>query len=255
MNLILIFEDDFTEPDRVTLHGRRMEHLLKVNRVKKGEHLNIGMLNGPMGKGVITEITPNAIEMVVLLDHAPPAPLPLTLLLALPRPKMLKRILQSISSLGVKKIFLINTWRVEKSFWGSPLLEQNRLKTEMILGLEQAKDTLMPQIHLRRMFMPFVTEELPKIATEDNPILLTAHPGGDYPLDPTAHKEKTKDTPGAANEKKDGIRKTILAMGPEGGFIDAEVKSLEKVGFTTVHLGKRILRLETAVPYIISKLF
>lgn len=237
MNLIILFQNDFTEPDRVILQGRRMEHLKKVHRAQPGDELNIGLLNNRMGKGIITQIKADAVEMRVEFDHDPPASLTLTLILALPRPKMLKRILQSLSSLGVKEIFLINTWRVEKSFWSSPLLQQERLEAELLLGLEQSRDTVMPSIHLRRLFMPFVTEELPQIIAKERPLLLTAHPGGEHPC------------------PKNVNQRTILAMGPEGGFIDAEVKSLDQAGFKTVHLGSRILRLETAVPYIISRLF
>jgi len=44
-------------------------------------------------------------------------------------------------------------------------------------------------------------------------------------------------------------------MGPEGGFIDIEVETLEQAGFTTVNFGSRIMRLETAIPFIVGKLF
>ena len=249
MNLILLFQNDFTGTGSVILHGRRMEHMKKVQGAQQGDEFNIGLLNDRMGKGIIIRMEPDAVEMKIVLDHEPPAPLPLTLILALPRPKMLRRILQSISSLGVKEIFLLNTWRVEKSFWSSPLLQQEKLEAELILGLEQAKDTIMPRIHLRHLFMPFVTEDLPQIAAKDNPVLLTAHPGGGYQCPKNVNQKRS------ITQKNNVNQKTILAMGPEGGFIDAEVKSLEQAGFTTVNLGSRILRLETAVPYIISKLF
>ncbi len=243
MNLILLFQNDFIQPNTVCLTGRRLTHLKKVHRAKPGDTLTVGLLDGLMGKGIVTHMGNDRVELEVSLDTPPPAPLPLTLLLALPRPKMLKRILQTIAALGVKEIFLINTWRVEKCFWSSNFLEKKRVEEELILGLEQAKDTLMPQVHLKRLFMPFVTEELPEMIKalmdcgDTPPNLLTAHPGGSLPC------PQNINTP------------TILAMGPEGGFIDAEVSALEKRGFQTVHLGERILRLETAVPFVVSKLF
>ena len=72
----------------------------------------------------------------------------LALLLALPRPKMLKRVLQSVTSLGVKQLYLLNSYRVEKSYWGSPLLQADKLQEQLLLGLEQACDTILPQVHL-----------------------------------------------------------------------------------------------------------
>lgn len=240
MNLILLFEDDFVSPEKVRISGRRLEHIIKVHRAQIGDKLTVGLLNSKIGTGKVLTISSQQIELEVILDHEPPEPIPLTLIIALPRPKMLKRILQSVASLGIKKIYLINSWRVEKAFWSSPMLEPERLKNELLLGLEQAKDTIMPQIHLKRLFKPFVIEELSilvKGSSDNKPIALAAHPK-------------------AAIQCPQNINQSaILAMGPEGGFIDIEIETLEKIGFSTVTLGRRILRLETAVPFIVSKLF
>ncbi len=235
MNLILLFKDDYTGPDRVRLRGRRMAHIRKVHRASPGDLLTVGRVNDKMGTARVLAMGLDYVDMAVELDKAPPPPLPLTLVLALPRPKMLRRILQTVASLGVKDIFLINTWRVEKGFWSSDLLEPGRIETELVLGLEQAKDTMMPRVHLRRLFKPFITEELPGLAR--GRLCLTAHPG---PWPPCP---------------RDMVRPCVLAMGPEGGFILREVDSLSDIGFQTVNLGDRILRLETAVPYIVSRLY
>ncbi|MEA1969947.1 MAG: 16S rRNA (uracil(1498)-N(3))-methyltransferase [Thermodesulfobacteriota bacterium] len=235
MNLILLFKKDFIDSQRVRITGRRLEHVKKVHKASKGDTLEVGLINSNMGTGEVTKITSSSLEMDVILTKQPPAPIPLTLILALPRPKMFKRILQTITTLGVKKIYLINSWRVEKSFWKSPAMEKENLEKELILGLEQAKDTMMPEIFIKRLFKPFVTKELPKIAK--NSLALTAHPKTEL-LCPR-------------NVKQD----TMLAMGPEGGFIDIEIKTFERAGFKTVSLGKRILRTETAVPVLISRLF
>ncbi len=240
MNLILLFENDFITSNRVVIGGRRLEHIIKVHRAEEGDMLTVGVINGKIGVGKVLAIKKDQIEMEVCLSEDPPEPIPLTLIVALPRPKMLKRILQSVASLGVKNIYLINSWRVEKAFWSSPLLEPDRLKNELILGLEQAKDTIMPQIHLKRLFKPFVIEELSMLvkgSLNNKPIALAAHPKAELPC------------PQNINQS------AILAMGPEGGFIDIEIETLEKIGFSTVNLGRRILRLETAVPFIVSKLF
>jgi len=235
MNLILLFKADYIDPHRVRLGDRRMTHIKKVHRARPGDLLTVGVVNGKMGTARVLETAPDYVEMAVRLDKVPPEPLPLTLVLALPRPKMLRRIFQTVASLGVKEIYLINTWRVEKSFWSSALLEPDRIEKELILGLEQSRDTLMPQVHVRRLFKPFITEELPGITR--GKMALTAHPG---PWDVCPRHIS---------------RPCVLAMGPEGGFIEREVDSLGDIGFKTVNLGDRILRLETAVPYIISRLY
>ncbi len=234
MNIIILFESDFTGHGRVKLAGRRFVHIKKVHRAEAGDVLFVGLLNGQMGKGLVQKITDSFVEMEVVLDIPPPEALPLVLVLALPRPKAVKRIIQAVTCLGIKTIYLINSWRVEKSFWSSPVLKRESLEKELILGLEQAKDTMMPEIFLKPFFKPFVLEELPLIA--EKTIALTAHPKS------------------FATCPKNVIKPVTLAIGPEGGFIDIEIKTLERIGFKTVSLGKRILRTETAVPVLISRL-
>lgn len=234
MNLILLFRDDFISGSRVRLTGRRLEHVAKVHRASVGESLVVGELNGRIGRGVVTRLD-QALELEVTLDSEPPPKLPLTLVLALPRPKVLNRVLACATSLGVERLILINAWRVEKSYWKSPRLSDENLLLQRVLGLEQARDTVMPAVELRRLFRPFVEDELPSIA--EGTLALVAHPH-------------------AASELPRGVRRPVtLAVGPEGGFIEQEVASLERAGFTPGSLGARILRVETAVAALVARLF
>ena len=234
MNLILLNHDDFIAENRVHLGGRRLEHIRTVHRAEVDTQLRVGMLNGRIGSGLITHIDADSVELTLVLNSPPPEALPVTLLLALPRPIMLKRILQSITSLGVKQIYLISSHRVEKSFWNSSLLRPEHLHEQLLLGLEQARDTILPEIHLRKRFKPFVEDELPALCKGSR--ALVAHPGGQQ------------------LESLEPKQSTILAIGPEGGFIAYEIQKLEACGFTSFSLGERILRVETAVPVLLSKL-
>jgi len=236
MNLILLFEDDFVKDrQRVSLRGRRHEHVLNVHRASAGDRLSVGLLNGMIGTGAVTRIDDDALEMDIVLDRDPPPPLDVTLILALPRPIVLKRILLSASSMGVKRIVLIHSRRVEKSYWNSPVLDEKKIKEQLILGLEQARDTIMPEVWLRQKFKPFVEDDLPDMIKGTLP--LVAHPGTSEPC------------PSQVN------RPVTLAIGPEGGFMPYEVEMLEAAGFRSVNIGERILRVETAVPVLLSKLF
>ena len=235
MNLVLLFENDVISRDVVRLQGRRREHMLQVLKATAGDQVLVGMLNGLVGKGTITDITSDALTMELRLDRQPPAPLPVTLVLALPRPKMLKRVLFAASSMGVKRLYLINSFRVEKSFWKSPLLSVERMHEYLLLGLEQAKDTAVPEVLLRPLFRPFVEDELPAII-EGSPAFV-AHPGAEESC------------------PRDMKRHVILAIGPEGGFISYEIGKLASIGFIPVSLGERPLRVETIVPALLSRIF
>lgn len=235
MNLIILFEEDFTGPERVRLRGRRLQHVLAVHRARVGDALRVGALGGRIGEGVITALSAEALEMEVSLLYEPPAPLPLTLLLALPRPKSLRRMLQAVSAMGVKRLFLVNAWRVEKSFWDSAALAEPAVREQMILGLEQARDTILPRVELRRRFKPFVEDEVPGLVRGTRALL--AHPGAPAPC-----------PRGVGGE-------VMLAVGPEGGFIAYELDLLQARGFEAVSLGPRPLRVEHAVPALLGRLF
>ncbi len=235
MNLILLTDEDFDAGTAVVrLHGRRVQHVRTVHRAQVGARLRVGVVDGSVGSGLITALGDDELTMVVTLDAAPPPPVPVTVLLALPRPKSLKRILQGVTAMGVKHIVLVNSWRVEKSFWDSPLLEPVALREQLLLGLEQGRDTMVPDVVLRRRFKPFVEDELP--ARAHGTRKLVAHPV-------------------AAAACPYALREPVtLAIGPEGGFIPYEIDLLCAHGFEPVSLGPRPLRVEQAVAALLGRL-
>ena len=180
MNLILLSDSDFIAPNRVRLSGRRFAHIQDILKAEKGQSLTVGKINGLMGQGTVVSKTNDAIELEVKLDAKPPEALPLTLILALPRPPMLKRILFSAAMLGVKKIIILNFNRVEKSLWNSSSLKPQAIEEQLVLGLEQAKDTVMPEVILKKRFKPFVQDELPALIK--GKLALVAHPDRDMVL-------------------------------------------------------------------------
>jgi len=235
MNLLLLEPEDCPEPGVARLSGRRLQHVLEVHRAAVGESLRVGMQGGLMGTALISALTPDLLELHYSLTDPPPAKLPLTLVLALPRPKMLKRVLQTVAAMGVARLVLLHSYRVEKSFWGTPWLEPAALREQLVLGLEQARDTVLPEVIVERRFKPFVEDRLPGLSA--GTLRLLAHP-----VTATA-------CPIALQES------ATLVIGPEGGFIPYEVDLLVAQGFSAVHLGPRILRVENAVPALLARLY
>lgn len=235
MNLLLLEDADFVGADRVILRDRRLRHLQEVHRAAAGDCLRVGHLGQAMGKGRLLRLDAGAAELQVTFDREPPAKLPLTLLLALPRPKMLRRVLQTVAAMGVPRLVLLNSYRVEKSFWQTPFLEPAAIREQLILGLEQARDTVLPEVLIEKRFKPFVEDRLPQLAA--GTLGLLGHPG-DFPPCPRAVE-----------------RPVTLAIGPEGGWIPYEVDKLQAAGLAPVQLGERILRVETAVTALLARLF
>ena len=189
-----------------------------------------------MGEATVVSLDGESAVLDVAFEGPPPPPLPVVLLMALPRPKSLFKSLQLATTLGVKEIHFFNCSRVDKSFWKSRELEPKAIEKHLILGLEQAVDTLLPTVTLHRMFSHLINDRLPEIARGRDRYL--AHPTPDAVACP--HSLSTP---------------TVLAMGPERGFIEHEVRCFESAGFETIALGRRILRVEQALPVMLGKMF
>jgi RsmE family RNA methyltransferase len=237
MNTLLLAPEELAGArGRVRLAAdRRVAHVRSVHRAAVGDTLAIGVLGGRMGTGVIVRLDGDGLELDVTLDRDPPVALPLVLVLALPRPKVMRRVLQGVATLGVKRLVLLASWRVEKSYWESPVLGDATLREQLVLGLEQGCDTVLPTVTLHRRFKPFVEDELAALAGASRRLL--------------AHPSAPADCPYAVGTP------VTLAIGPDGGFTDYEVEALAAQGFEPVSLGPRVLRVEQVVPALVGRLF
>ena len=235
MNLLLFTDADRASSHRIAVQDARLQHLLKVSAVKVGDQLRVGEVNGLLGRGTVTEITERQCLLDIELGQPPPPKLPLTLVLALPRPKMLCRILRSVAEFGVSELHLINSFRVQKSYWQSPVLHDTKVREYLLQGLSQSIDTVLPPVHQHTRFKPFVEDQLPGILLRRSGLL--------------AHPQASLACPHGREEE------TVLVVGPEGGFTEYEVTKLAGAGCQPVHLGPRILRVENAVSHLLGRLF
>ena len=235
MNLLLL-EPAESDAATAVISGRRANHMRTVQRAVPGTTLRAGVIGGGFGEVKVLADDGAAYTVTYTAVAArPPAPLPLQLVIALPRPKMVNRLLQAVTAMGIKQITFINSWRVEKSYWQSPQLSADNIRLQLLLGLEQGVDTQLPTVTFEPLFKPFVEDRL--AAHSGDGLRLLAHPSGGEPCPVAAAKPAT------------------LVVGPEGGFIDYEVALLTAQGFSAVTMGPRILRVETAVVALASRLY
>ncbi|MEP4485665.1 MAG: 16S rRNA (uracil(1498)-N(3))-methyltransferase [Halioglobus sp.] len=233
VNLMLFRQNELYDDNTLKVSDERFTHLQQVLRVSEGDAVRVGQINGQLGTGTIAELSEKDAVLIITLAQEPIKKLPLKVILALPRPKMLRRIIRTIAEMGIEELHLINSSRVEKSYWQTPVLAQDVLEHYSLQGLSQARDTVLPRIAQHRRFKPFVEDELPAIL--ENRRALLAHPGP-VPLCP-------------ADEEID----SVLIIGPEGGFIPYEVEKLLGAGALQVNLGDRILRVDTAIPTLVGR--
>lgn len=237
MNLILLDPESTLDAGQYALTDRQQTHVTKVIKAQAGDVLRVGVLNGKIGDGVYEPPSGDQSGYIHSLNLSLPAPdpLPLTLVMALPRPNMLKRTLQNITAMGVKELYLIHSSKVEKSYWQSPVLQADSIHECLMQGLEQAKDTMMPKYSLIPRFRPFVEDQLPDLLKDKKGLL--------------AHPYLAKPCPINIQEP------CVLALGPEGGWNEFEVSKWLEAGMESVHLGERILKVETVVPVLLSRLY
>jgi len=227
MNLILL-EASELEPDGRTVLGEgRAEHLRSVLRVAVGDAVRVGVIDGPCGQGRVTAVEGSRVELACVFDaEAPPRPR-VDLLLALPRPKVMKRLWAQLAALGVGRILLTNAARVERNYFDTHVIDPAFFTPLLIEGLQQAQDTRLPRVSVHRRLKPLIEDELSNLS--DAAYRLVMHPGASRSLPDV--------------ESADRI---LLAIGPEGGWVPFELELLAAHGFRAGSLGVRTLRSDTA---------
>ena len=234
MNIVLL-EAEQTQSEFWKIESpRQLQHLSQHVQLNAGDTLKVGIRNGERYLTEVISVSEQQIRIRPIQLEAIPAKLPVHLILALPRPKVLRRMVMDAVTLGVQRISLIHSYRVDKSYWQSPFLQQ--LDDYVTLGLEQAGDTISPEIQMYKRFKPFVEDVLPTFISDQKPAYV-AHPYAEQQM-PHAIQHSC-----------------CLIVGPEGGFIPFEVDLLKKNGCQARRLGNRILRTETAVSHILGRLF
>ena len=232
MNRIL-FEDYEISDGIATCSDARARHILSVLHGEVGQTLKTGELDGRIGTGEIVKIDGQTVRIRVSHDVESLRPW-CDLVLAPPRPRVMKRLLPQLASLGVGTVVLVGAEKVEKDFWGATLLKEENFKPLFVDGLMQAGTSIVPRLEVRRNFRRFLDDEIDSLFQTPNRVV--GHPGGE---------------PGKAI-LKDG--RLLLAVGPEGGWTDEEVARLEARGFARYSLGPRILRTDTALVALLSRL-
>ncbi len=241
MNCILLPATNFSQQNggykaQITTPAQ-INHVHNILGAQVGDSLKIGMLGGQLGTAIIDTITNSNIQLrEVHLTTLPPTKLDVTVVLALPRPKVLRRLIMDMTALGVRNIILINSYRTQKSYWQSPML--GRLDEFVMEGLQQGVDTIAPTITLQKRFKPFVEDNLLELITDR---AIIAHPYAQLSL------------ANYLQQSVEGTLPSVVFIGSEGGWIDYEIGLLQAQGCQAVNIGARVLRTEAAVNVVLGQ--
>ena len=220
MNLILLEPSELNE-GRASLSDARAEHLRTFLHAAPGSTFRVGLVDGACGTATVTAVSPEAVDFTVALGEEALPPW-YDLILALPRPRSLKRILFQSAAMGVRNIFLCGAEKVEKSYFSMHLLREEEYRPVLIEGMMQAKTTALPKVVV-----------VPKLRD------LWAQ----LPADATARYIAN---PAPQGEALRGTGFPIIAVGPDGGWTEKETARFLEEGFQPITLGPRPLRTDTA---------
>jgi len=235
LNLLLLEADELAATGKCVLTGRRADHLRTILGVEVGDPVRVGVLDGALGTAVVQRIDAEAITLQVTL-HRQPEPLHDVLLLATPRPKVLMRMLGHAAAMGFARIILFRSWRVDKTWMQSRTFEPAVQKQQLLLGLEQAGRTQLPQVHRFDLFKPMVEDHLPALELPE--LRFVAHPTATT----ATHQLQLARAP------------FCLVIGPDGGFVPYEVDKLREFGCQPISCGPQTLRTETALAVLWGQL-
>ena len=226
MNLVILEPGESGDGSDTRLSGARADHLIDVLHVEPGAQVRVGILNGPRGAGTVRSIEDRTVTLRCTFDPALPPRPKVDVLLALPRPKVMRRLWAQLAAMGVGQIILTNAEKVERNYFDTHILSPESYRPLLIEGLQQARDTWLPAVSLHRQFKVLVEDHLDALFPIGR--RLVADPSG-------------KDSPRGTSKER-----LLLAIGPEGGWNDFELGLLEAHGFRRVGMGPRTLRTDTA---------
>jgi RsmE family RNA methyltransferase len=231
MNLILVREEELAPGNIATVSGERARHIREVLGAGPGTTVRVGLVDGPLGVATVVRVERDRVLLSCAFEGGAPEAPRLDLLLALPRPKVLNRLWAQLAALGVGRIVLVNAAKVERCYFDSHVLTPEVFTPRLIEGLQQARDTRLPEVLVRRRFKPFVEDELHAFSPAG--LRLVADPGGEQRV-------------GDLFPARGAPERVLLAVGPEGGWVSFELDLLRSHGFVVVGMGHRTLRTDTA---------
>ncbi|MDA1305677.1 MAG: RsmE family RNA methyltransferase [Acidobacteria bacterium] len=236
MNIVLFDASEIGGDGSVVVSDVRALHLLSVLRVTPGQEVRVGVIDGPSGIGTVTDVGSDQVTMRCALEATVPNRPRVDLLLALPRPKVMRRLWAQLAALGVGRVMLTNAEKVERDYFDTHLLRPEGFRPLLIEGLQQARDTRMPLVTVHKQFRKLLESELAVLCLEEHRIV--AHPDGNGctvgdALIGIGHGDVSPP-------------RVVLAVGPEGGWNAFEIQLLTTHGFTPVSLGPRPLATTTA---------
>ena len=226
--------DEFSD-NQAALTGEHAEHLVRVLRVRAGQEFDIAV-GGSVRRGRIATISPSRVEFELGEKIPPTQPANITLLLSVFKFDRMEWAIEKCTELGVAKIVPVIAQRTDTHLAAAAVKRAERWRKIVLQAAEQS----------RRVGPPEVAAPIKiKDAAEYFGSASGSTPGSAPDLLRVLLSESEQDLRlrDVFSAEADEI---VLAIGPEGGWTDDELKLFRDAGWTSASLGGTILRAETA---------
>jgi 16S rRNA (uracil1498-N3)-methyltransferase len=227
--------------ESLRLEGREAHHALNVLRLKRGECVTV--LDGA-GNEFNCEVREAAKQFLVLDIKAkrssPPPACAITLLVAVPKGKIIEGIIQKAVELGAARIVPLLTERVVTQL-DDDGAEDKREKWQQVAieAIKQCGATSLPKVETPQS----ITEFLANGEKIELVLVGSLQTGRRHPREWIAEFQKQQGRlPLSA----------AVWIGPEGDFTLGELQQVERAGAKPITLGALTLRVETAAIYCLS---
>ncbi len=231
MNLML-FDKPFAGV-KLPAEDARAVHIRKVLRAQIGTLVFVGFVNDVRARAKVLELPDDgSVVLKVVGTEEAPRPLPISLLIGLPRPHTAKRLLFDAASMGVQALHFFESERSEPSYAQSSLWSTNEWRDRLRLGVEQSFGTHLPEVAMHA----------------DLQSAITALHGADISI----ALDNYEATCALGTILPEVASSVLIALGAERGWSAAERDTFRKNGWKMAHMGAHVLRAETAAVAAVS---
>lgn len=247
MNSVVILPDEVRDGGIAVLTGPRARYAIDTHGVREGQSLKVAVMDGMRGEGRVISVSSHEVTFALTLTEPALVPIPVSLIVGVSRPQTVKKVIQSAVMFGVSSLHFVRSEKGDKSYLQSRSLDEDQVEVETVKAMEQVWDSRRPEVVTHRAFSHFMTQKLPMVVDATRMLgegaevaKLLAHPGG---------------TSLTCNDSSRIQRAaTVIAIGPERGWSEAEVENFEQLGFQRIGLGERVVRVELALVFLLGQL-
>ncbi len=216
---------DEVSGERAALTGEHADHLTNVLRARVGQEFDIATGAG-VRRGTIAAIERGRVEFTLGEAVAGPRPAEVTLLIAIFKFDRMEWAIEKCTELGVARIIPFVAHRTDRHLATSAVKRVERWRRIARQAAEQSRRETAPEV-------ADVIEFAAALKNEDRVRIVLAESGERVAL-------------GEAIRNVASESGVTLAVGPEGGWTESELRSFAQAGWMAASLGNTILRAETA---------